>query len=124
MEKESESESSSEEAAAAGGTSVSSRVARKTAKPIEVALDIFVAGMDAESLKSKYGKRYAEAHECWPRMFSINLDEQLHDRLLKSNSADKDFDVVMWLRFAQVVNNQNSQANYTQVDFAPFKVIN
>lgn len=109
-------ERSSESDSSEDGT-IGKQVTRKTAKPVEVNLDIFDVGTEVETLKAKYGKRYAEAHLCWPRMFAINFDEQLRERLLKTNSVSKDFDVVMWLRFAQVSKSIGNS------DWSPFKVI-
>jgi hypothetical protein len=86
---------------------------RKSAKPIAINLNVSNQGLDSQSLKDTYGLKYAEAHLCWPRMFSINLDEEIRSRLLKKHSTSKDFDIVMWLRFEQT----NKSVEYGATEF-------
>lgn len=74
---------------------------RISAKPIDIELDVYNHGLDADDLKATYGLKYAEARFCWPRMFAINLEEELRTRLLRKFSTNKDFDVVFWLRLEQ-----------------------
>lgn len=91
-------------------------VNRKTATPIPLILSVQNAGLDSHSLKSAYGLKYAEAHLSWPRNFSINLDEEIRERLLKKASTNKDYDIVVWLRFQQTSKNDP--------DITEFKVDN
>lgn len=88
---------------------------RKSAKPIAIKLSISNRDIDSNSLKTTYGLKYAEAHLCWPRMFSINLEEELGKRLLTHRIPNKEFDIVMWLRFEQTTKPVENDASEFKV---------
>lgn len=67
-----------------------------------------------ESLKEKFGHKYNEAKNTYPRIFSLNITERVKSGILaiKENETflrNNCLDVAIWLRFSEIVNGSDSE---------------
>lgn len=77
---------------------------KKFPKAVPIHLDIKNESIKSENLKLTYGLWYSEAYFCWPRHFSINLNEEIRSTLLRNYS--KDCDIICWLTFQEIIKPQ------------------
>ena len=78
----------------------------KTKEPImEITIQIKESSLEKDHLKEKFGLRYYEALNAWPRMISISLNEDIINEI----KTDV-YDVKAWLTLRQVTSKKMSNS--------------
>ena len=88
---------------------------KKSAKPIPISVQVKNDSIQTDRLKEKYGIKYSEAYNCWPKNFSLNLNDEIKlnmSKSFKNKPAQTELDIVAWLVFQELANETNENSAY------------